>query len=145
MVATNVYVDNISFLEGSGVWDSVTNYFVNRGAATSWEFIIVQRRRISIILNKIIMNHLINFFSCYPWRNNPVRCINPSSRNFTRCSRLGDFFFRMNIYRFISQILETPIRRRSLCIIWFLNTIRHSSMSDKTIRMWSHRSSIPKT
>lgn len=42
-VAADVDVDDVTFLEWSGVWDSMTDDLIDRSATTSWELVIIQR------------------------------------------------------------------------------------------------------
>ena len=42
-VSTNINIYNVSFLEFSGVRDTVADYFVDRGATTSRELIVIER------------------------------------------------------------------------------------------------------
>jgi hypothetical protein len=144
MVARNIDINNVSISEGSGVRDTMANNFIDRCTARSWESIVIKRRWISIMSNYVIVNNFINFFSSNTWFNSSVCSIDSSSSNYTRSSGFCNFLLTMNWSVFISNFLETSIWHGSLSIIWFLDRIWNCSMSNKTIREWSHWPSISK-
>ena len=145
VVTTDINVYDISLLKRSSIWDSVTNDFVDWGATTSWELIIVQGRWVSVVRYEVLVNNFINFFGGNTWGNKSMSSIDCSSGNFAWGSWFLDFISGMNWCVLISNFLERSIWHRSLCVIWSPDTIRYSSMSNKTIRERSHWPSISKS
>ena len=145
VVATDIDVYDVTFLKFPLVWDSMTNDFIDGGAATSWELIIVQRRWVRIMCNNVLVNNSIDFFSGHSNSYSFVCRIDSSSADQAWLSALLNFFRWVHRSRFICDVLKVPVGLRSLGVVRSLDMIWYFSVRCETVWKRSHWSSKSKT
>ena len=65
MKQSHIYVDNVTLLQRSVVWDSVAHALVHAGAHTLGELAIVQRRWVGIVVHDHLVHGPVNLICCY--------------------------------------------------------------------------------
>ena len=74
-VCSDVEIDDIAFLQGSSIGDSVTDDLINGGAAAAREVVIVAGRGVSSCVDNIVVHNSVNFLSCDTYSDCCVACI----------------------------------------------------------------------
>lgn len=95
-ITTDIKVDNVAFYQWSGIWDSMTDDFVDGSAAAPWELIIIKWRRIGIISDDIVMDHFVDLLGCHTWSYNCMTSVQSASSNLTSFSNNFNFFSSMH-------------------------------------------------
>ena len=80
------------------------------------------------------MYNLVNLFSCHSCFYNTMSSIDCTSSNQTYFSNNFNFFWRMNWWIFVGQLLKMSVWLSCFCVIWWFNVIRNLTFACKRIR-----------
>jgi hypothetical protein len=133
LIHTHIQIHYISFFKRARIGYPMTNALVNRCATTSWKFVVVQWRWISIVRDDVFVNYPVDLFRCHTWLNSSVPCIHCTSGNFTGCTDFDYFVWSIYRYLLVCQRLKTGIRRAGLRVIGLLDVIWYFAVASEGV------------
>jgi hypothetical protein len=141
-ISRHIEVNNVSFFKFSSIRNSMTNYFVDRCAATARESIVIQRGGVATVTGDIVVDGLVDRLCGDADGDKGVAGI----ERFTgEAGSFPDSFKVSRIidgYGLITQLLEALIRLTRGRIIRLFDLLINLPTPSKTVRRRAERSSI---
>ena len=113
--------------------------FVDRGAATPREVIVIQGRRVGILTDYVVVDCFVNGLGCRSDLDCTMTSIQCLSTDDTDFFDLLNLFGSMDRRVLVSKLLEMSIRSSGFIVVWLFNMIRNSSVTHKRVRVRSER------
>eukprot|EP00354_Favella_ehrenbergii_P006286 CAMPEP_0170458422 /NCGR_PEP_ID=MMETSP0123-20130129/5394_1 /TAXON_ID=182087 /ORGANISM="Favella ehrenbergii, Strain Fehren 1" /LENGTH=97 /DNA_ID=CAMNT_0010722559 /DNA_START=470 /DNA_END=763 /DNA_ORIENTATION=+ len=93
VVRCHVEIDNIAFLEGARVGNSVANDLINGSAATAGEVVVVSGRRVGSLPNDILVHNSIDLLGCDAGADGSVARVESLTRDTANFPQLDQVIF----------------------------------------------------
>ena len=129
LVETHVDVDDVSFLQGAGVGDSVADDLIDRCAATSGEKVVVEGGRIGVVGDDELVNLPVNLLSRHSWRHQTVPQVQSLPSEPASLPDFIDFLLRVHWDHSVCLRLEPNVGLATLGIVGLLDVVRHLSLA----------------
>eukprot|EP00350_Pseudokeronopsis_sp_OXSARD2_P002634 CAMPEP_0170541098 /NCGR_PEP_ID=MMETSP0211-20121228/930_1 /TAXON_ID=311385 /ORGANISM="Pseudokeronopsis sp., Strain OXSARD2" /LENGTH=254 /DNA_ID=CAMNT_0010843711 /DNA_START=103 /DNA_END=867 /DNA_ORIENTATION=+ len=139
---TDVQVYYISILQRSCVRNPMANNLIYRSANTPRKIVIVEGRRVGILLNDELMNQSIYLLCGHSHSNCLVTQVQGLPPDLAGQTYL--FYFFLSVYwdDSVRFALKPYIRFARLCIVWSLNMFGNTPVVLERVRERSERSSV---
>ena len=140
-IRCDVEIDDVSVLERSSIWNTVTNDLINGSTAAPGEVVIVTWRWVGPLRNDIVMHDPIDFLCSDPGGHNCMASVKGLSSYTTHPSQLLQVIIISHWHLLVCECLEVLIRRTGRRVVWLLDVVRDFTKASEGVWEGTQRTS----